>query len=467
MSKTKRELSVKSQTLTVREMIQLVLKNSIVVDESYQVGTSEKSRWTIAEMIRFFISLITGMSISPIVLVDIKSCYEYWKKNDRDEESMLYFKKFLDDGYDYISVDGNNRTITMVDISKDKVKLQQGGYQLLNHSGPDIQVKKGKQYLSMLSDSLVAKFYDTIVKLELYTDISKKECGTVFRAINDGMGLNDHSKRQSNSSDLADFVRQMRKDFKKSLEKIFAPRNILLLKADEFIAKLLSYTTTKNFSKSTLDNIYDTPNETIDKLLTTRNKWFVRTLKAFFKEVESFKWTSPNSAFDCWATISDMQDEEIKIQSMKKYVSIYYKELEQLKIENKRYENPDVTKRASIPFLDYAGLLSKSMSLTTGVFRRSVIMSKIMSKLLDEEVITQLEDPTKRTFSQRQKSELWHKQDGICPETNKKIPIEELYNASLWQADHIVPFSKGGLTTIENGQLICATRNKQLGNKKK
>ena len=79
-------------------------------------------------------------------------------------------------------------------------------------------------------------------------------------------------------------------------------------------------------------------------------------------------------------------------------------------------------------------------------------------------------DP-ERLYSPAQRIDLWEKQGGIigkcdavCPETNKKIPFDEVFDADLWQADHIIPWSKGGKTTIENGQLICALANRQKSN---
>ena len=40
-----------------------------------------------------------------------------------------------------------------------------------------------------------------------------------------------------------------------------------------------------------------------------------------------------------------------------------------------------------------------------------------------------------------------------------------MFDHTKWQADHIYPFDKGGLTILENGQLIRAKENNEKSNK--
>ena len=48
---------------------------------------------------------------------------------------------------------------------------------------------------------------------------------------------------------------------------------------------------------------------------------------------------------------------------------------------------------------------------------------------------------------------IWLKQDQKDINGND-IPLEELMDASKWQADHIIEWNEGGKTTVENGQLM-------------
>ena len=88
------------------------------------------------------------------------------------------------------------------------------------------------------------------------------------------------------------------------------------------------------------------------------------------------------------------------------------------------------------------------------------------------------ERDVKRFYTAKDRYELWLKQggshtmlneetgelvegtDAICPVSKKTIPYMEIQNGRLWEADHIKPWSKGGRTTIENGQLIKKAYNR-------
>lgn len=64
-----------------------------------------------------------------------------------------------------------------------------------------------------------------------------------------------------------------------------------------------------------------------------------------------------------------------------------------------------------------------------------------------------------RTFDDEIKREIYEKQDGICPHCKQKFEIEQM------NGDHIVPWSKGGKTTKENCQMLCAECNRKKGSR--
>jgi len=62
-----------------------------------------------------------------------------------------------------------------------------------------------------------------------------------------------------------------------------------------------------------------------------------------------------------------------------------------------------------------------------------------------------------RLFSPEQRLAIYRKNDGICQVKIKCNGVK--CDWDNWQADHIIPWSKGGKTTVENGQVACQACN--------
>ena len=60
-----------------------------------------------------------------------------------------------------------------------------------------------------------------------------------------------------------------------------------------------------------------------------------------------------------------------------------------------------------------------------------------------------------RRFSDKMARTAYERQKGICPICKKHFDIEKM------QADHIVPWSKGGHTVASNCQMLCADCNRR------
>lgn len=64
-----------------------------------------------------------------------------------------------------------------------------------------------------------------------------------------------------------------------------------------------------------------------------------------------------------------------------------------------------------------------------------------------------------RTFDKKIKTKVYNKQGGLCVICNNPFEIKDM------DADHILPWSKGGKTVIENCQLLCRKCNLEKSNK--
>ena len=64
-----------------------------------------------------------------------------------------------------------------------------------------------------------------------------------------------------------------------------------------------------------------------------------------------------------------------------------------------------------------------------------------------------------RTFNKAEKIKQYEKQRGTCNKCNKKFEFSEM------EADHIIPWSKGGKTELNNLQILCMPCNRKKGGK--
>ena len=64
-----------------------------------------------------------------------------------------------------------------------------------------------------------------------------------------------------------------------------------------------------------------------------------------------------------------------------------------------------------------------------------------------------------RTFTPSQKRTLFERQKGICVSCNDTFQLKEM------EADHITPWSQGGKTDLNNGQMLCRDCNRRKSSK--
>ena len=102
-----------------------------------------------------------------------------------------------------------------------------------------VSVKKpNKNKNKSLNKLLLDKFNNSELSFAIYTEIQKINLPVLFRNVNDGVPLNGQQIRQSYPSKIAQYVRDKRNTFEKSLKNFVKNKEFIVLKADEFIAKV-------------------------------------------------------------------------------------------------------------------------------------------------------------------------------------------------------------------------------------
>lgn len=98
---------------------------------------------------------------------------------------------------------------------------------------------------------------------------------------------------------------------------------------------------------------------------------------------------------------------------------------------------------------------------------RDIILRQIFFQYLKNINFELIEKDNNRAFSELERIIIYRKGKGFCQQCLRegKPENESKVSWSNYQADHVLPHSKGGKTIIENGELLCSYHNLSKGNK--
>ena len=100
-------------------------------------------------------------------------------------------------------------------------------------------------------------------------------------------------------------------------------------------------------------------------------------------------------------------------------------------------------------------VLQGTLSLTSQNVRRVFkLMKDLLATMPD---LAALDD--QRRFTHEQRLVIFRRSNGKCVNPNNNPDCVEDCTWDNFHADHITPFSAGGKTSVENGQLLCPSCN--------
>ncbi len=98
-------------------------------------------------------------------------------------------------------------------------------------------------------------------------------------------------------------------------------------------------------------------------------------------------------------------------------------------------------------------LYQRWISNASDIFESLTYGHKVLKKDLLEKVKSLPLKDSKRNFDEAQRQVIYRRDNGMCKICGKKREWND------WEANHIIPWSKGGKTEIENGQVLCPSCN--------
>jgi len=418
--------------LSIRQYITLYNNNKIKLDLFFQ----RQACWKEKSKISFIEGLLRGDFPGAILLAKIP--------NQQKDKYEVYFDLLQKMGYQYVSLDGNNRTVAIAEFLEDKYPVRP-----TELAAPT--------YYSDLNDEDKKMFDKTILLVE-YTGISQADCSTIFINHNESEKLRHQEYRNAHLYDISSYVRNLEVKYRNQI-KIFDPQNKYRAN-DEFILDLLCYQEDPNLctNKTRRDFIWKQNNDDLyfdqDYLETT-----LKLLPKFLNRVNYGRKSSKAVVRD-FAIIRGLLRnkgyQEIAKHSVDTFLSSVANARNELHLSKSYFTLPDTEGTK----MNYSMIAQRPIDKYAFKVRVEQL-SSLLDGVLSSGSIKFVTPRTKSTQRVEVRHQLWKNQNMVCNITKK--PIVDFLDGKLWHVDHIVPLAKGGEDSIENMQLICAKANLTKG----
>lgn len=422
------------------------LKENVALDLSF----NSPERWESKDKIDFATSLIKGKAPSKIVVAHIDSCMSNCVEDSYDYN---YYKYWKEQNKTWIAVDGNNRTITIFKFLRGEVPIQHGEYDI--PGGGTVVVGAHNDRYHTLPKALKEHLKNITVSVCEYITATRADLSELFDCVNNGKPLNGQELRNSKLVLFAPEVRDLAAQYGGAFKHIFKDNNRRMI--DEQIVNLAVYYTfgaAHGISKNDKDNAYEDNSSVWREFSKGGKKVIEDTLKIVQKNLTpSFKHSS--TLLNLFMVMTQLHREKRTILDRDALFKWF------METENKRLgDNELIASNQHGIMRNYSGCCDS----TTDKYVQARF-AKIIADLqtIPGTIVTVL-DP-ERLFSDVQRYQMWVRQNGVCPQTGKTIPQDEINDHTKWAADHIYPYSKGGQTTLENGQLVCKEWNQMKSSK--
>lgn len=438
------------------------------LDGSFQRygGTEYGSGWDLDRGLFYLKNLLAGKANNQIQRVDVKWALRY-ARDRKDDESIEYFEGLLEEGYEFLSVDGHNSSSFITAFMNDDEDIKVITDDVLSIASFD-RSSKPKRFSDF--SKATQRIFEVVHTMPVLTlrNISIKEVCDMFRNLNESVPLNAQEWRQARWSPLSKFVRDTSNTTSNNrlLFKNFVFNNELDLDKrihEEMVAKLALKINSKFETDTGAKNlnifyakVTDLPRESrndIESILSNAQKMAVK-VGSLRKKMKKGQLHNLFDAIQI-ATIKNKFD----ILDHEKFYRWFMESDAKFIVESK-----NVTEE---------NLEEKSYTYWTRFYSKSTFWNKTRTLLefsfiedlqqLKDDGVVRLRRTSKQAFSFQQKLVLLQKQNGITRK-GEHIDIIDLYRGK-YEADHVVSVKAGGETTIVNGEVMKREDNRSKGSK--
>jgi len=450
-----------SNQRSIEQIIEQYLKTFL--DGSFQRygGLDNGSGWGKKQSSEFIGNLIAGKAIGTrIIVARVADCLQ-WAIAQKSQEDIEYFQGVLNEGYEEISIDGNNTASAIYGFVEGKIPA------LI----PDAHTrsKLHKKHFKDLDaqQQYHVRHFQQVTKLEL-RKISKVDMCDEFRNVNRAVPLNDQEWRQARSTDLTATIREISNvsTIRDGFLFVFKKLTSYDRRTHEQMTAQLCIKHDKSFDtslmKKALDDYYK-ENNSVDS--NTQ-----KTVRNILKEVKKCRDAVLNKnqiKTGLWHNLCDViylvDEYGLQIDDYEEFMEWFlakdaeYNAYAETVIEKEKEE------KSYIHWTTTYGD-QKFYRKTAVLFGSHLYKEK--EKLINNGALS--EKPKIRTskdsFTFKDKLRLWNLQGGKTRDGDV-IDILDLYKGGKYETDHRISVANGGETTIENAELMTTKENRKKGSK--
>lgn len=170
---------------TVRDLLYRYEQNKIKLDLCFQ----RIACWVKKSKIGYLTGILNGGGAGTFILADAK--------NSSLDTQDNYLKNVRDDGFDYVSIDGNNRTVAL--------------HEFVNNKVPARLTKKNNILVRFneLTEEEQQAFLDAPLVISTFWDITLKECSEEFLSHNQSKELSNQEHRNALGYPICKEVREL------------------------------------------------------------------------------------------------------------------------------------------------------------------------------------------------------------------------------------------------------------------
>lgn len=446
--------TTESTTWTISDLATRQDDDEIFLD----LGFQSTERWSKASMLAYLNSVFSGFTPNPVILAHVESCMKYCEELlGKDSNDYKYFADLHSKGFKYISVDGNNRTRTLMRYFNNVLQLKQNhSYRMSGMTIPEYMTFTPSSNVNFkgIPDKLKEHIRNIEIPMFIVHAATRQELHDMFIAVNNGVTLNPQEKRNAIVCKVADNIRNLGEKYKKMLRLYFSDPNCQRRIHEEFLVSSLVHIAQgfeSNIMREDRDAAYDDNSVETKKL--GRLKEVLKDLDAIC-QYESKTGTargipSKASLFDLIMLIDYLHNQNISIINESDFFEWFVVTINALREDTKTF----------ITF-GKDGRTYYGAQRNTTVEVREARLSQLIAQLdrLPDGTLSVPKD-TRRFGDWSDRIYCWNVQEHRCPLTGKDIPWIEVLDGNKTHLDHITAHSKGGLTTRDNLQLVYKKAN--------